>query len=79
MSDVPFEIFLVAPPGLEAVLCEEARERGFAGAKVVEGGVAFMGHWPDVWRANLEIRGAGVQPQRACISRHRHAASAMAG
>jgi len=59
MSDVPFEIFLVAPPGLEAVLCEEARERGFAGAKVVEGGVAFMGHWPDVWRANLEIRGAG--------------------
>jgi len=24
-SPAPFEIFLVAPPGLEATLCEEAR------------------------------------------------------
>ena len=30
----------------------------FAGAKAVHGGVAFRGHWPDVWRANLEMRGA---------------------
>lgn len=55
----PFEIFLVATPGLEAVLCEEALANGFAGAKVVSGGVAFEGRWPDVWRANLVLRGAG--------------------
>lgn len=53
-----FEIFLVATPGLEATLCEEARDAGFAGAKLVPGGVAFDGTWPDVWRANLELRGA---------------------
>jgi putative N6-adenine-specific DNA methylase len=53
----PFEIYLIATPGLEAPLCEEARAAGFD-ARVVEGGVAFMGLWPDVWRANLELRGA---------------------
>ena len=53
----PFEIYLVATPGLEAPLCDEARAAGFD-AKIVEGGVAFMGLWPDVWRANLELRGA---------------------
>jgi putative N6-adenine-specific DNA methylase len=58
MSDTPqFEIFLVATPGLEAPLCEEARGAGFD-AKVVEGGVSFTGGWPEVWRANLELRGA---------------------
>lgn len=59
MSDQsPFEIYLVAAPGLEAALVDEAREAGFADAKVVYGGVAFPGRWPDVWRANLELRGA---------------------
>ena len=53
----PFEIFLVATPGLEAPLCDEARRGGFD-AKVVEGGVSFTGGWPEVWRANLELRGA---------------------
>jgi putative N6-adenine-specific DNA methylase len=53
----PFEIFLVATPGLEAPLCDEARAAGFD-ASVVEGGVVFAGGWPDVWRANLELRGA---------------------
>jgi putative N6-adenine-specific DNA methylase len=52
-----FEIFLVAPPGLEAVLCDEAKARKFPSPKVVPGGVSFMGNWPDVWRANLEMRG----------------------
>jgi putative N6-adenine-specific DNA methylase len=52
-----FEIFLVAPPGLEAVLCAEALAKGFVTAKQVSGGVTFIGGWPDVWRANLEIRG----------------------
>ncbi len=53
-----FEIFLVASPGLEASLYEEALELGFAGARVVEGGVAVAGGWPEVWRANLQLRGA---------------------
>ena len=43
-----FDIFLVATPGLERSLCEEALERGFAGAKVTEGGVALRGGWPDI-------------------------------
>ena len=54
-----FEIFLVAPPGLEAVLAEEARDKGFADPAVLPGGVAIIGGWPEVWRANLELRGAG--------------------
>lgn len=56
-SPAQFEIFLVATPGLEAPLCDEARAAGFD-AKVVEGGVSFSGGWPEVWRANLELRGA---------------------
>ncbi len=57
-SDHDFEIFLVCVPGLEATLCAEAVEKGFARARAVKGGVALMGGWSDVWRANLEIRGA---------------------
>jgi putative N6-adenine-specific DNA methylase len=49
----------MAPPGLEAELFAEARERGFKAAKRVEGGVTVMGGWPEVWRANLELRGCG--------------------
>ncbi len=54
----PFEIFLVAPPGLENLLCAEALEKGFDGATVTPGGVTLTGGWPEVWRANLELRGA---------------------
>ena len=58
MTDTtPFEIFLVATPGLEPALHAEAVERGFADARLVEGGVALTGGWADVWRANLELRG----------------------
>lgn len=57
-TDQPFEIFLVATPGLEAALLDEALQCGFAGSRLVEGGVAFDGRWPDVWRANLILRGA---------------------
>jgi putative N6-adenine-specific DNA methylase len=53
-----FEIFLVSPPGLEAVLCAEARALDFIDPKQVVGGVLVRGGWPEVWRANLEIRGA---------------------
>ena len=53
----PFEIYLVATPGLGVPLAEEARAAGFVDAKVTDGGVAFLGTWPDVWRANLVLRG----------------------
>ncbi len=49
------EIFLVATPGLEEPLAEEVRALGWD-AQVQPGGVTFAGGWPDVWRANLEIR-----------------------
>ena len=53
-----FEIFLATAPGLETVLCAEAREKRFRDAKAVAGGVTAKGGWPVVWRANLELRGA---------------------
>ena len=52
------EIFLVCAPGLEPWLCEEAKELGFAKPLAVPGGVVTSGGWSEVWRANLELRGA---------------------
>jgi putative N6-adenine-specific DNA methylase len=62
-----FDIFLAATPGLEAVLAEEAREKGFADPVPTPGGVTIRGDWPEVWRANLELRGAGrvLAPRRS--------------
>ncbi len=54
----PFEILLVCAPGLELPLLEEVRALGFAEPTQVPGGVTIQGQWPDVWRANLELRGA---------------------
>ncbi len=54
-----FEIFLATFPGLEPVLLEEVRAKGFRSARAAPGGVMIRGGWPDVWRANLEIRGSG--------------------
>ena len=56
--DSEFEIFLATPPGLEPYLADEAREKGFAEVSAVPGGVTLTGGWPEVWRANLELRGA---------------------
>jgi putative N6-adenine-specific DNA methylase len=58
-NDDTFEIFLSAPPGLESVLAEEVGLKGFKRPREVPGGVVTRGLWPDVWRANLWIRGAG--------------------
>jgi putative N6-adenine-specific DNA methylase len=54
----PLDLFLVAPPGLENLLADEARSLGFAGATSVPGGVECSGSWRDVWRANYLMRGA---------------------
>ncbi|MDK3019675.1 THUMP domain-containing class I SAM-dependent RNA methyltransferase [Pseudodonghicola flavimaris] len=53
-----FEIFLVALPGLEPALLDEARALGFADARLTPGGVTLRGGWAEVWRANLWLRGA---------------------
>ncbi len=52
------DIFLIATPGLEAPLCAEAIDRGFSLPRIVPGGVTCKGGWSEVWRANLELRGA---------------------
>lgn len=52
-----FEIFLAAAPGTEDSLRAEACAHGWAQARSIPGGVTFTGGWPDVWRANLELRG----------------------
>lgn len=59
MTQNDFEIFMMAPPGLEQSLLAEIVEQGFAQAEAVPGGVTCRGGWPDVWRANLNMRGAG--------------------
>ena len=56
MAD-PLDLFLAAPPGLEPWLAEELRELGYA-PQTTAGGVTVSGTWSDVWRLNLECRGA---------------------
>ncbi len=53
-----FEIFIVCAPGLEQILLAEVTDAGFADPVAGPGGVTITGDWPDVWRANLELRGA---------------------
>ncbi|CAM3101382.1 class I SAM-dependent RNA methyltransferase [Paracoccus nototheniae] len=57
MDNSDFDIFLVATPGLEAPLAAEAVALGWTPV-VQPGGVTIRGGWPDVWRANLHLRGA---------------------
>ena len=57
MTDA-LEIFLVTAPGLQAELAEEAGACGFEVTGTVPGGVTITGDWPEVWRANLTLRGA---------------------
>lgn len=58
LTDNQFEIFAVAPPGLEPLLLPEFRALGYKDARYGPGGVTLMGDWSDVWRLNLELRGA---------------------
>jgi len=52
------DIFLITAPGLETLLATEAREKGFKVTSTITGGVTLRGDWPQVWRANLQLRGA---------------------
>ena len=54
----PLTIFIVGIPGLEDELAQEVQELGFASPRQVPGGVETQGDWPEVWRANLWLRGA---------------------
>ncbi|HWJ86937.1 MAG TPA: class I SAM-dependent RNA methyltransferase [Pelagibacterium sp.] len=74
MDTKPLAIFLVATPGLEKPLCAEAKSLGFADPRPVQGGVELTGDWPDVWRANLELRGAGRVLVRIASFRVNHLA-----
>jgi putative N6-adenine-specific DNA methylase len=69
-----FEIFLVTAPGLESALLAEARERQFRDPRIVKGGVTVAGGWPEVWRANLELRGAARVLARIAEFRAMHLA-----
>jgi putative N6-adenine-specific DNA methylase len=53
-----FEIFLVSTPGLEAGLLAEAASLNFNNPIKISGGVVVTGGWPEVWRANLQLRSA---------------------
>jgi putative N6-adenine-specific DNA methylase len=55
---VAFAIFLATAPGLETALAGEVTTLGFGPANPVPGGVEITGGWPEVWRANLSVRGA---------------------
>ncbi|MDO5529626.1 MAG: class I SAM-dependent RNA methyltransferase [Paracoccus sp. (in: a-proteobacteria)] len=54
----PLDFFAICAPGLEEALADEVRAAGFSGARAVPGGVEAQGDWPEIWRANLELRGA---------------------
>ena len=55
MSDYP-TIYAITLPGLETTLAEEAQAAGFTLGRVTPGGVEIAGGWPELWRANLELR-----------------------
>ena len=57
MQNTNFEILLVATPGLEPELFSEVQKLQFKSPKIITGGVTIQGDWPEVWRANLELRG----------------------
>ena len=73
-TDSDLEIFLATAPGLEALLCDEAREKDFKDVLPAKGGVTVSGGWPEVWRANLMIRGASRVVARIASFRALHLA-----
>lgn len=70
----PLDLFAVAAPGLAPLLAAEMRDAGFAGIAEEPAGVAFTGGWPEVWRANLALRGATRILVRIAVFRALHLA-----
>ncbi len=68
------EIFLVTAPGLEGALAAEAKAHGFKAPEPARGGVTIAGGWPEVWRANLELRGPARVLMRIAAFRALHLA-----
>jgi len=58
MTNAPLTLFAITLPGLETTLAGEARDLGFDVTGTEPGGVSMAGDWSEVWRANLELRGA---------------------
>ena len=58
MPSSKFELLLTCAPGLENTLADEARVQRFNVQGTFTGSVILHGNWPDVWRANLALRGA---------------------
>ena len=54
----PLPIFLATAPGLEPQLRAEAAALGLPAPQTIPGGVTLTGGWPEVWRVNLQVRGA---------------------
>ena len=73
-ADASLTLFLSVPPGLEQALAAEAAEAGFDVVGTEPGGVTVRGGWPDVWRANLALRGASKVLVRVGAFRAMHLA-----
>ncbi|WP_121064321.1 THUMP domain-containing class I SAM-dependent RNA methyltransferase [Chachezhania antarctica] len=69
-----FEIFLATVPGMEETLRAEALAEGFDTPRAVPGGVETRGTWPEIWRANLVLRGASRVLVRVAEFRAMHPA-----
>lgn len=64
----------MAIPGLETALLSEAKAKGFTEPKPIKGGVTLRGRWPEVWRANVALRGASRVQVRIASFRALHLA-----
>jgi putative N6-adenine-specific DNA methylase len=73
-AETDFEIFLVTAPGLEPALLAEAKALRFREPLAIKGGVTVQGDWREVWRANLELRGAARVLARIASFRALHLA-----
>ncbi|NYZ11950.1 class I SAM-dependent RNA methyltransferase [Azospirillum sp. RWY-5-1] len=73
-DDGLFDIYVVTFPGLEHALCAELRDLGFTDPRPGKGGVTVRGGWPEVWRINLEARGANRVLARVAAFRAFHLA-----
>lgn len=72
--DSDLELLLVTFPGLEQALLAEVVEQGFRSPRPIVGGVVVTGGWPEVWRANLCLRGVSKVLVRVASFRAHHLA-----